>query len=116
MSDPNAEEYKRRVAAIPRLTREREISLISRIRAGDRAAASELAEPYLRVAADLAEHFASKYQWLGIGEVDFIKEANVGLLLAIDAFAKRRRSNLEQYLRAWIELALERYVEHVRNS
>ena len=80
------------------LTREREVELSERIKAGDMQARNELVQANLRFVIDVAK----QYQNRGLGLSDLISAGNLGLMKAAERFDGERGFKFISYAVWWI--------------
>ena len=115
--------YLRELEGIAPLPEEAEQSLFDEAVLGDREARNVLAERYLNTVCDLAgefEHSAGSRE-KGVEAVDLIQEANIGLLLGLDAMEKQEslaayRASLLNYVASHMEEALDALQEAVSSD
>jgi RNA polymerase primary sigma factor len=81
-----------------------EQALARRARAGDTAAADQLAEANLRLVISLARRYVNR----GLSLLDLIEEGNVGLLHAVRKFDPERGTRFSTYATWWIRQAIVR--------
>ncbi len=94
--------YLKEISRIPLLTREGEIALALRIRAGDEEAVSQLVEANLRFVVSIA----NKYRSCGIALLDLINEGNIGLMEAARRFDPDKGVKFISYAVWWIRQAI----------
>ncbi|HEY0015498.1 MAG TPA: RNA polymerase sigma factor RpoD/SigA [Longimicrobium sp.] len=94
--------YLKEIGAHPLLTREEEIALARRARAGDASAAEALVTSNLRFVVMIAK----KYQNLGLPLSDLIHEGNVGMLYAVPKFDPDHGARFVSYASWWIRQAI----------
>ena len=76
------DQYLRDISAYPLITREEEVSLAMRIRAGEEEALDKLVRSNLRFVVSVAK----EYQNQGVSLSDLINEGNLGLIRAAHKF------------------------------
>jgi RNA polymerase sigma factor (sigma-70 family) len=103
-SRANLAVYLREIARIPLLTREQEVELAGRIRAGDEAAKQRLIEANLRLVVQVARRYINR----GLPLPDLIEEGNIGLLRAVEKFEPERGTRFATYATWWIRQAVSR--------
>lgn len=101
-----AAQYMREVRAVKTLTREEEVAIGRRARAGDRRAEHALVEAHLRFAVRIAKDHG-RY---GLPLSDLIQEANIGLLRAAKDFDPERGFRFMTYAVWWVRLYVRRYI------
>ncbi|HEU4371074.1 MAG TPA: sigma-70 family RNA polymerase sigma factor [Methylomirabilota bacterium] len=103
-SRANLAVYLGEIARIPLLTREEELELARRARAGDDRAKHRLVEANLRLAVQVARRYLNR----GLPLPDLIEEGNIGLLRAADKFEPERGLRFSTYAVWWIRQAVAR--------
>jgi RNA polymerase primary sigma factor len=103
-SRANLAVYLREIARIPLLTREQEVALAEKIRAGDAAAKERLTEANLRLVVQVARRYVNR----GLPLPDLIEEGNIGLLRAVEKFEPERGTRFSTYATWWIRQAVTR--------
>jgi len=98
ISDDSIRMYLNEIWRVELLTGEQEISLGTRIKAGDQEARKALAAANLRLVVSIAK----KYMWRGLGLLDLIQEWNVGLFRAVDKFDATKWFKFSTYATWWI--------------
>lgn len=101
-SNANLSIYFKELEKTPRLTREEEVELARRARAGDKQAEQKLVEANLKFVVLIAK----KYQHYGLPLEDLIEEGNVGLLNAVKRFDPDRGIHFISYAVWWIKQAI----------
>jgi RNA polymerase primary sigma factor len=96
--------YLREIAGIPLLTREEEVDLARRARAGDEKAKQRLIESNLRLVVQIARRYLNR----GLPLPDLIEEGNLGLLRAVEKFDPERGNRFSTYGTWWIRQAIVR--------
>ncbi len=94
--------YLKRISSYPVLSREEEIELARRARAGDKEAFRKLVESNLRFVVSVA----SKYKGYGVPLMDLINEGNLGLIQAAKRFDPDRGVRFISYAVWWIKQAI----------
>jgi RNA polymerase primary sigma factor len=103
-SRANLAVYLREIGRIPLLTREEEVALARRVRAGDEAAKQRLIEANLRLVVQVARRYLNR----GLPLPDLIEEGNLGLLRAVEKFDPDRGVRFATYATWWIRQAVAR--------
>jgi RNA polymerase nonessential primary-like sigma factor len=103
-SRANLAVYFREIGRIPLLSREEELDLARRARAGDEAAKQRLIEANLRLVVQIARRYLNR----GLPLPDLIEEGNIGLLRAVDKFEPERGLRFSTYATWWIRQAVAR--------
>jgi RNA polymerase sigma factor (sigma-70 family) len=97
-SRANLNAYFGEIGRIPLLTREEEVALARRSRAGDEAAKTRLIESNLRLVVQVARRYLNR----GLPLPDLIEEGNLGLLRAVEKFDPERGTRFSTYATWWI--------------
>lgn len=103
-SRSNLAVYLGEIARIPLLSREQEMELARRARAGDAAAKQKLIEANLRFVVQVARRYLSR----GLPLPDLIEEGNLGLIRAVEKFEPDRGVRFATYAAWWIRHAITR--------
>ncbi len=101
-ADDSLRHYLDDIRSIPMLSREEEIALAKRARAGDNSARAQLVQANLRFVISIAK----RYQHRGISLVDLVAEGNVGLVKAVDRFDETLGYKFISYAVWWIKQAI----------
>ncbi len=96
--------YLQEIGRTPLLTKEEDVDLARRARAGDEEASRRLASANLRLVVSIAKRFAGK----GLDLLDLIQEGNLGLLKAVERFDPDRGFRFSTYATWWIRQAISR--------
>lgn len=88
------------------LTREEEVELAKRIKAGDKSARDQMVNANLRLAISIAK----KYQNRGADFEDLIQESNIGLMKAVDRFDHTKGFKFSTYACWWIRQAVLKHI------
>jgi RNA polymerase sigma factor (sigma-70 family) len=97
-SRANLSAYFGEIARIPLLSREEEVALARRARAGEEAAKTRLTESNLRLVVQVARRYLNR----GLPLPDLIEEGNLGLLRAVEKFDPERGTRFSTYATWWI--------------
>ncbi|MBI4636277.1 MAG: sigma-70 family RNA polymerase sigma factor [Candidatus Rokubacteria bacterium] len=103
-SRANLRVYLREIARIPLVSREEEVELARRARAGNAAARAHLTEANLRLVVQIARRYLNR----GLPLPDLIEEGNLGLLRAVEKFEPERGTRFSTYATWWIRQAIVR--------
>lgn len=95
-----------RIGRIPLLTREEEVELSARIKAGCEDSKRRLVEANLRLVVSIAKRFAGRGLPLG----DLVQEGNMGLMRAAEKFDPSRGFRFSTYATWWIRQSVSRAV------
>ena len=98
--------YLCEIGRINLLTGKEEIDLARKIKKGDQAAKSKLAESNLRLVVSIAK----KYIGRGLSFLDLIQEGNIGLFRAVEKFDPDRGFKFSTYATWWIRQAITRAI------
>jgi len=96
------DQYLRDISVFPLITREDEVDLAQRIRAGDQEALDKLVRSNLRFVVSVAK----KYQNQGVSLSDLINEGNLGLIRAAHKFDETKGIKFISYAVWWIRQAI----------
>jgi RNA polymerase primary sigma factor len=94
--------YLREIRTIPLLSREEEVELTTRARAGDQGALEKLIVSNLRYVVSVAR----RYLGYGLSLTDLINEGNIGLIQAAKRFDPTRGVKFITYAVWWIRQAI----------
>jgi RNA polymerase primary sigma factor len=103
-SRANLAVYLGEISRIPLLTREQEVELARRIRAGEETAKQQLIEANLRLVVQIARRYINR----GLPLLDLIEEGNIGLLRAAEKYEPDRGTRFSTYATWWIRQAVSR--------
>lgn len=98
--------YLERIKDLPVLTKEEEVEIIEKAKAGDRVARRRLINCNLKLVVNIAKH----YTHLTLSLMDLIAEGNIGLMRAIDKFDTTRGFRFSTYAAWWIRQAITRAI------
>ncbi|HYG33866.1 MAG TPA: sigma-70 family RNA polymerase sigma factor, partial [Clostridia bacterium] len=96
--------WLRDASVVPLLTREQEVELAARIRAGDTAAREHMIRANLRLVVKIAR----EYEHLGLPLLDLLSEGTIGLMKAVDRFDPSKGGKLSTYGSWWIKQQIRR--------
>jgi len=96
------DQYLRDISIYPLITREDEVDLAQRIRAGEQEALDKLVRSNLRFVVSVAK----KYQNQGVSLSDLINEGNLGLIRAAHKFDETKGIKFISYAVWWIRQAI----------
>lgn len=102
--DPLLSIYLDEVSRFQVLTREQEVEIGRRVRAGDRIARQDLIQSNLRLVVSVAH----QYEHLGLPLLDVIEEGNIGLMRAVERFDPGLEFRFSTYAVHWIRQAIRR--------
>ncbi len=104
--------YLKDISIFPVLTRESEITISRKVRAGDRAARQEMIQCNLRLVVSVAR----QYDGQGLSILDIIEEGNIGLMRAVERFDPDMECRFSTYAVHWIKQSIRRaLLEKVKN-
>jgi RNA polymerase primary sigma factor len=96
--------YLAEIGRIALLSREQEVDLARRARAGDESAKTQLTEANLRLVVQIARRYLNR----GLPLPDLIEEGNLGLMRAVEKFEPDRGTRFSTYAVWWIRHAIVR--------
>jgi RNA polymerase primary sigma factor len=100
--DGSLDQYLRDISIYPLITRDDEVRLAQRIRAGEQEALDTLVRSNLRFVVSVAK----KYQNQGVSLSDLINEGNLGLIRAAHKFDETKGIKFISYAVWWIRQAI----------
>ena len=103
-SRANLGRYLAEIGQVRLLTREEEVDLARRLRAGDESAKVRLTEANLRLVVQIARRYLNR----GLPLPDLIEEGNLGLMRAVEKFEPDRGTRFSTYATWWIRHAIVR--------
>lgn len=98
--------YLIEIGFFPLLTKEEELDLSRRMRAGDAAAHTRMIESNLRLVVKIAKHYLGR----GLLFLDLIEEGNLGLMHAVEKYNPELGFRFSTYATWWIRQAVERAI------
>jgi len=96
--------YLREIGKTPLLTREQEVELAERIKAGDMEARAHMIKANLRLVVKIAQDYAN----YGLPLLDLISEGNIGLMKAAERYQYRKGFKFSTYATWWIRQGITR--------
>jgi RNA polymerase primary sigma factor len=96
--------YMQEISKTALLTREEEIVLANRIKAGDKSARDHMISANLRLVVKIAYD----YNNFGLPLLDLISEGNIGLIKAVERFDPEKGGKLSTYAAWWIKQSIKR--------
>jgi RNA polymerase primary sigma factor len=103
-SRANLGRYLSEISRIALLSRDDELALARRVRAGDQTAKARLVEANLRLVVQIARRYLNR----GLPLPDLIEEGNLGLMRAAEKFEPERGTRFSTYAAWWIRHAVVR--------
>ena len=100
--------YLNEVGLIPLLTRDAEIDIAERVRAGEPDARRQMIEANLRLVVSVARHYVGR----GVPLLDLIEEGNLGLMRAVEKFEPKRKLRFSTYAIWWIRQSVQHALMH----
>ena len=88
------------------LSRDEELALAIKAKAGDKAAYKRLVECNLRLVVKVARNYSNR----GLAFLDIIEEGNFGLMHAVDKFEPEKGFRFSTYAVWWIRQNIERAI------
>ena len=96
--------YLQEISETDLVTREQEVELAARIKAGDAGARDHLVRANLRLVVKIAQDYAN----YGVPLADLISEGNIGLIKAVERFDPSKGGKLSTYGAWWIKQGIRR--------
>ena len=90
--------YMQEISRTALLTKEEEVNLANRIKAGDKSARDHMISANLRLVVKIAYD----YNNFGLPLLDLISEGNIGLIKAVERFDPKKGGKLSTYAAWWI--------------
>lgn len=100
--------YLREIGQLPLLTREQEVELAAKRKAGDENAREVMITSNLRLVVTIARNYIN----LGLPLLDLISEGNIGLVKAVERFDPLKGAKLSSYAAWWIRQAIKRALDN----
>jgi RNA polymerase primary sigma factor len=107
-TDELRRKYFEDISKYPLLTREEEVDLARRIRAGDEEARKKLIISNLKLVITIAKSYAS----YGVPFLDLIEEGNLGLIKAVSRFDPDKGFRFSTYSSWWIRQSIVRAISN----
>ncbi len=108
-TDPDIDKsYFQDVSHYPLLTREEEVSLARKARAGDEEARKKLILSNLKLVITIAKSYSS----YGVPFLDLIEEGNLGLIKAVSRFDPEKGFRFSTYSSWWIKQSMVRAISN----
>jgi RNA polymerase primary sigma factor len=101
------ETYLRDISRYQPLTKEQELTLVTRARQGDADARNQLIHANLRMVVNIAR----QYQQPGVEMLDLIQEGNIGLIYAVDKFDPTLGCRFSTFAVFWIKKYIFLYLD-----
>jgi RNA polymerase primary sigma factor len=96
--------YMQEISKTPLLTKDEEVDLANRIKAGDETARNHMISANLRLVVKIAYD----YNNFGLPLLDLISEGNIGLVKAVERFDPTKGGKLSTYAAWWIKQSIKR--------
>jgi RNA polymerase primary sigma factor len=96
--------YMQEISKTPLLSKQEEIDLAERIKAGDKSARDHMISANLRLVVKIAYD----YNNFGLPLLDLISEGNIGLVKAVERFDPSKGGKLSTYAAWWIKQSIKR--------
>jgi len=96
--------YMQEISKTPLLTKQEEVDLAKRIKAGDKSARDHMISANLRLVVKIAYD----YNNFGLPLLDLISEGNIGLIKAVERFDPEKGGKLSTYAAWWIKQSIKR--------
>lgn len=107
-------QYLREVSIYQTLTREEEIVLLNRIKAGDKQAKNILVERNLKLVVSIAKQYRYVSNCLEL--LDLIQEGNIGLIKAADKYDPNKGAKFSTYATWWIKREINNCINNTSRS
>lgn len=96
--------YMQDIGEIPLISKEEEVELAAKIKAGDEMARQKLIKANLRLVVKIAHDFKG----FGLPLLDLISEGNIGLMRAAEKFDPAKGAKFSSYSAWWIKQSMRR--------
>lgn len=96
--------YMQEISKTPLLSKQEEVGLAKRIKAGDKSARDHMISANLRLVVKIAYD----YNNFGLPLLDLISEGNLGLIKAVERFDPEKGGKLSTYAAWWIKQSIKR--------
>jgi len=104
------DEYFKDVGATPLLTREEEVRLAMKIKAGSKEAKDQFISANLKLVISIAAKYYHYYNPVQLTMTDLIQEGNIGLMRAVKTFDYRKGFKFSTYATWWIRQSISQAI------
>ncbi len=101
-------EYQDLIKQNPLLTREQEIALAKKIKAGDNNARQKMIESNYRLVINIAKKYHENHRNIDFGEI--LSESQIGLIKAVDRFDWEKGFKFSTYACWWIKQSIMSFI------